>query len=200
MIHIVLASNNSHKAKEIQHISDMILPGKIHIIIPIELLGYKVDVEETGTSIEENAFLKANSLFKLLKKPCFADDTGLEIDALNGEPGLNAAIFAGEHGNDKKNREKVLRLLKDIPDTNRTARFKTILCLVNPSGKYFFEGVCKGKISLEERGNSGFGYDSIFIPDNYSMTFAELPELIKNTISHRAKALEKLIKYLTQII
>ena len=139
--------------------------------------------------------LKKRKLFTILKESdCFAEDTGLEVEALNGEPGVKSARYAGEEKSFEKNIEKLLDKLKQVP--NRTARFRTVICLIVKGKHNIFEGVCKGEIIKEKRGRGGFGYDSVFIPDGAQKTFAEMTLPEKNIFSHRRKATEKLIGYL----
>ena len=161
-----------------------------------EVLDELFDVVEDGLTLEENAFKKASEYHNLTVLPCFADDTGLEIDALNGEPGVHSARFAGEHGNDAENRKKVLYLLSNFPIEKRTAQFRTVICFYDGSKPYFIEGICKGKINFDEKGTNGFGYDSIFIPDGSTKTFAEMNPFEKNEISHRGKAIRNFVQFL----
>ncbi len=162
-------------------------------------LGVFEDIPETGTTIKENAGIKAQAVWDLLNQKeseliVFADDSGLEVKALNGEPGVRSARYAGETKNDQNNNSKLLHALKNI--TKREARFVTVIALVLKHKLYFFEGEIKGTIAYEPRGNSGFGYDPLFIPQGYRSTFAELGEELKNKISHRANAIEKLLDFL----
>lgn len=189
---LLLGSNNSHKIKELQAILSSISGQEITILLPNAVPNFPNDIPETGQTLEENAFIKAYSIWEKTGKTALSDDTGLEIDALKGEPGVKTARFAGENASSSENRAKVLQLLKNIPELSRTARFRTIICLHNDIRTIFAEGICEGRISIEERGSDGFGYDSIFIPEGYSLTFAEMDNDEKNTISHRAKALKNL--------
>lgn len=193
---ILIASNNKNKLKEIREILDISTPGKFQLLIPNDLLDYEVDVEENADTLEGNALLKAKAFFDIVKLPVIADDTGLEIDALKGQPGVHSARFSGEYGNDSKNRAKVLNLLKDIPIPQRTARFRTVICFINRERIEFIEGICRGKIIHEEHGTNGFGYDSIFIPEGFNKTFAEMTADEKNKISHRGKAIRNLAELL----
>ena len=152
------------------------------------------DIPETGSTIKENAILKAQYVFDNYKLDCFSEDTGLMIDALNGEPGIYSGRYAGEEKNDKKNIEKVLGNLKN--KENRIARFITVIALILEGNLYTFEGIVEGKIAKTPRGNKGFGYDPVFIPDGYNKSFAELGLDTKNKISHRAKAIKKLLEFL----
>ncbi len=156
-----------------------------------------LEIEETGSTCEENSYIKAKTVCKITGKAALADDTGLFVDAAGGEPGINAARYAGEHGNDAANRAKLLRKLKGVPFEKRTARFVTVITVVYPGGeKVVARGECPGHISMEEKGDRGFGYDSIFIPEGHEKTFAELPAEYKNSLSHRHAALLKLTKLL----
>lgn len=193
---IILGSNNRHKQREIQEMIDSRMPEFVELVLPEDVIAKKIEVEENGESIEENAYIKASAFHDLTKMPCIADDTGLEIDALKGAPGVHSARFADEYGNDAKNRKKVLKLLKDVPLDKRTAQFRTLICFINKDRSRYIEGVCKGKITFEERGKNGFGYDSIFIPDGYTLTFAEMSPEQKNHISHRGKAIRNFVEFI----
>ncbi len=193
---LLFGSNNKHKAQEIKQIIDKNFQNYFKISIPSDILDNVPDIEETGANLKDNALIKASAFYELTNIPCFADDTGLEIDALNGEPGVYSARFAGEDCNDADNRKKVLRLLKNVPINERTARFKTVISFFDGTKANFVEGVCEGIIMDEERGTSGFGYDPIFIPEGYELTFAEMPAEEKNKISHRAKATQNFISFL----
>ena len=189
---LVFATHNTNKLKEV----GLLLPKNIRLI-SLEDLGCSEEIPETATTLEANAQLKADYITKHYGISCFADDTGLIIDALNGAPGVFSARYAGEEKDSEKNIEKVLFDLMNI--TSRTARFKTVIALNLNSKRILFDGVVEGKITTEKRGAAGFGYDPIFVPTTYDQTFAELPLQIKNEISHRGKALQKLIKYLSKI-
>ncbi|MBT8292865.1 MAG: non-canonical purine NTP diphosphatase [Eudoraea sp.] len=189
---LVFATHNANKLKEV----GLLLPKNIRLI-SLEDLGCSEEIPETATTLEANAQLKADYITKHYGISCFADDTGLIIDALNGAPGVFSARYAGEEKDSEKNIEKVLFGLMNI--TSRTARFKTVIALNINSKRILFDGVVEGKITTEKRGAAGFGYDPIFVPTTYDQTFAELPLQIKNEISHRGKALQKLIKYLSKI-
>lgn len=186
---LLAATRNKNKIKEIKEIlKDM--PIKI---LSLDDLDINIEVDEDGTTFEENAYKKAYEIMKVTNMPTIADDSGLEVYALNGAPGVYSARFSGVHGDDKKNNEKLLNLLKDVPDENRGARFVCVISLIFPDGrKKFARGEIEGKIAHEVRGNGGFGYDPLFIVPEYEMTFAELGSEIKNKISHRGKALEEL--------
>ena len=190
---IIAATQNAHKLEEIYAIIkdfDMELVSK-------KEAGFDVDVEENGTTCEENSFIKANAICKLSGEPAIADDTGLFVDAADGEPGVNSARYSGVHGDDAANRAKLLKRLEGVPFEKRTAYFACVITLVYPDGrKIVARGECHGHIALEEKGERGFGYDSIFIPLGSDKTFAELSAEYKNSISHRANALKKLSQLL----
>lgn len=195
---MILASNNRHKVEEVRRILDP-LPVR-----SLDEIGYHAEIEETGKTLEENSLIKAQSIVSWLRQQhlyqdewVIADDTGLEIEALGGQPGVYTARWAGEPANDANNRKKALDLLKD--QTNRNARFRTVITLMRGQEVFQTDGEIRGVISSEEHGERGFGYDSIFIPEGYDKTFAELPEEIKNTISHRARALAQLQKKIRQL-
>ena len=189
---IILASNNKNKLKEIKA---KLNPFGIKVISQKEA-GYDIEVEETGKTFIENATLKAEEIFKMSKKPVIADDSGLEIDVLNGEPGVYSARYAGENATDEDRINKVLNLMKDVTDdAKRTARFKCAICYIDINGvKHIFEQACEGIIAKETHGNNGFGYDPIFMVGQKS--FAELSSEEKNKISHRGKAVNELVNYL----
>jgi len=184
---IVLSSGNKHKIEEIKYI----LRDMPFEVVSKDDLGYKdFDVVEDGVTLEENAFKKAEELHKLVNGIVLADDTGLFVDALNGEPGVYSARYAGEPASDKNNRLMLLENLKGFPMEKRTAHFKTVIAVVFEDGtKMTAEGRVNGKIAFEERGQNGFGYDSLFIVSDTGKTFAEMYEEEKNKISHRARAL-----------
>lgn len=186
---LVFATNNKNKILEVQQM----LPSTIEII-SLESIGCHEDIPETADTIEENAIMKANYVTEKYGYDCFADDTGLEVESLNGEPGVYSARYAGEQRNADDNMNKLLEALVD--KSNRNAKFKTVIAL-NLNGKqYLFTGIAKGKITLEKSGNQGFGYDPIFKPEGYNVTFAQLSLEEKSQISHRGKATEQLIAFL----
>ena len=188
---LVFASNNLNKIKEIQSI----LNGSIQLL-SLEDIGCHEEIPETADTIEGNAILKADYVTEKYGYDCFADDTGLEVKALNGEPGVYSARYAGEQKNADDNMNKLLDALKNEED--RSAQFKTVIALNLNGAQHLFTGLAKGNITLNKTGNHGFGYDPIFQPENYNETFAELSAEIKNKISHRAKATEQLIDYLNR--
>jgi XTP/dITP diphosphohydrolase len=190
---IVFATNNANKIQEIQSM----LPENIEII-SLESIGCFEEIPETADTIEENAIMKANYVTEKYGYDCFADDTGLEVDALNGEPGVFSARYAGEQRSADDNMNKLLSNLED--KTNRKAQFKTVITLNLKGKQYLFIGIARGEITLEKAGNKGFGYDPIFRPENYQETFAQLPLETKNKISHRGKATVELIAFLANSV
>ena len=189
---LVFASNNLNKIKEIQSI----LNGSIELL-SLKEIGCHEEIPETSDTIEGNAILKANYVTEKYGYDCFADDTGLEVHALNGEPGVYSARYAGEQRNADDNMNKLLDSL--IEKDDRSAQFKTVIALNLNGEQHLFTGIAKGEIILEKKGNHGFGYDPIFQPENYMETFAELSSEVKNKISHRAKATQQLIDFLNSI-
>ncbi len=186
---LVFATNNKNKIIEVQQM----LPPTIEII-SLESIGCFEDIPETADTIEENAIMKANYVTRNYGYECFADDTGLEVDALNGEPGVFSARYAGEQRNSDDNMNKLIEALDD--KTNRKAQFKTVIAL-NLNGKqHLFTGIATGEITLEKTGNQGFGYDPIFKPEGFDVTFAQLSLEEKGVISHRGKATAQLIAFL----
>jgi len=193
---ILIGTNNAHKVREVRQILETELTGKFDLLTPADVFDEEIDVEETGLTLDKNAFLKADEFFSKSGIPCFADDTGLEINALHGHPGVRSARFAGEDCDDAANRKKALDLLKDVPDSDRSAQFRTVICFKDGTDTLYVHGVCPGKIIKEERGGEGFGYDSIFVPEGYEQTFAQMSAELKNKLSHRGKAVAKLVKIL----
>lgn len=187
---IVFATNNKHKLQEVKHII-----GERFNIISLKELQCFDDIPETENTLEGNALLKARYIHQRFNCNCFADDTGLEIEALDGKPGVFSARYAGEHCSFEDNINKILAELEG--KTNRNAIFRTVIALIINDKEYLFEGNIKGKIIDSKKGISGFGYDPVFIPDGYSETFAEMGNDLKNTISHRALATKQLNEFLT---
>lgn len=188
----LIATHNMKKRDELQRI---LSPLGVHVLTADEAGVDLTDVEETGTTFEENALLKARSGCKEGKMPCIADDSGLCVDALDGAPGVFSARFAGEHGNDDKNNEKLLSLLSDVPPEKRTARFISTVACVFPDGRELVvRGECEGKIGYEKRGENGFGYDPLFYVGE--RTFAEFTPEEKDAVSHRGNALRALTEAL----
>ena len=188
---LVFATNNAHKLSEVRAILEPAFS-----IISLADLNCAEDIPETADTLEGNALLKVQYIYDKFGLDCFADDTGLEVDALNGAPGVYSARFAGENHDSKKNMEKVLSLLGN--NTNRKACFRTVIALIQGGETNYFEGKIEGHILHQPRGNSGFGYDPIFVAENQSVSFAELSAEEKNLISHRALAVQKLVEYLQQ--
>jgi XTP/dITP diphosphohydrolase len=189
MQQLVFATNNAHKLTEVQ----AAVAGKIKLLSLNDIACHD-DIEETGSTFKENAAIKSHFIYNKYKINSFADDSGLEIDALNGAPGVYSARYAGEHGNHAANNQKVLKQLKGV--TNRKARFITVISLICDGEEHFFEGSVEGTICTELSGSDGFGYDPIFQPDGFDVTFAEMTTAQKNAISHRGRAVEKLVEFL----
>ena len=187
---LVFATNNQHKLEEVQS-----KVGNTFEIISLNEIGYEDDIEETGLTLEENASIKSKFIHDKFKVDCFADDTGLEIEALNNEPGVFSARYSG-HRDFIKNMDLVLSNLKNNP--NRKARFRTVISLILNNQEYIFEGIVNGNIRTKPIGSAGFGYDPIFEPEGYTITFAEMDLAEKNKISHRGIAMQKLIDFLNQ--
>lgn len=190
---IIFATNNDHKLKEINHIL-----GNSFTLLSLNDINITGDIPEDFPTLEGNALFKAKYIHLATALDVFADDTGLEIEALNGAPGVHSARFAGEQKDFRANTKKVLHLMDGI--MNRNARFRTVIALIMSGKEYIFEGIVSGKIGIEERGTGGFGYDPIFIPDGEKLTFAEMSLNEKSRISHRARAFEKLKLFLSQNI
>lgn len=189
---IVFATNNSHKLDEIRNIL-----GSSFEVMSLNELECHDDIPETGTTLEENARQKAQYIYDKYHCNVFADDTGLEVDALGGEPGVYSARYAGGEGHDSE--ANMTKLLKNLEgEDNRKAQFRTVIALILDGKTSLFDGIVKGEIIKERRGGEGFGYDPIFQPEGYDKTFAELGNDIKNTISHRARAVAKLAAFLKQ--
>ena len=188
---LIFATNNEHKVAEIR--SSL---GNLFQVVSLKEAEINIDIEEPYDTLEENAREKSSTIHRLAQQDCFSEDTGLFVDALNGEPGVKSARYAGEPSSNKANIEKLLRNL--ALHTNRTARFRTIISLVMHEKEYLFEGICEGSITLEPIGSSGFGYDAVFIPAGSSKTFGEMSMEEKNQYSHRKKALVKLIFFLRE--
>lgn len=192
----------THNMKKRDELSRILKPVGVRALLAEEAGVDLTDVEETGTTFEENAFLKAQSGCLESGMPCIADDSGLAVDALDGAPGVFSARYSGEHGNDDKNNELLLENLKDVPMERRTARFVSAVCCVFPDGRRItVRGECEGKIAFDLKGNGGFGYDPLFLPEGYEgKTMAQLTPEEKDAISHRGKALRLLSKKLEEIL
>lgn len=186
---LVFATNNEHKVEEVKA-----KVGQYFQVITLKDLGDDTDIPETGDTLEENALIKANYLYNKYRYDCIADDTGLEVKALNNAPGVYSARYAGEQKSAQDNINKLLFELKEKDD--RSARFRTVIALIKDGKKFLFEGIVDGSITTQEFGNSGFGYDPVFKPEGYDKTLAELGLEEKNKISHRARAIEQLVLFL----
>ena len=187
----VFATNNAHKLEEVT----AILGNRIELL-SLKDIHCHTDIPETADTLEGNALLKAQYIYENYQMDCFADDTGLEVEALNGKPGVYSARYAGDAHNSEAN---MLKLIQDMEGKeNRRAQFRTVISLILDENTYQFEGIIKGQIIEEKRGLSGFGYDPIFIPEGYHETFAELGDEIKNKISHRGRAIQQLIAFLKE--
>lgn len=184
---IVAATGNKHKIEEIESITKKF---GMNVITKAEAGVGDLEVEETGTTFEENSLIKAEAIMKATGMPAIADDSGLEADALNGAPGVYSARFSGEGATDESNNEKLLKLMENIPDDERSARFVSVVTLCFPDGTVVAaRGECPGTLRRSPRGDGGFGYDPLFVPVGYDKTYAEISAEEKNIISHRAKAL-----------
>ncbi len=192
MHQLIFATNNLHKLEEAE--------AKLHSsikLLSLNDIGFTGDIAETGCTFNENASIKSRYISEKYQLDCFSDDSGLEVDALNGEPGVYSARYAGTHGNHQANMDKVLQGLEGKAD--RKARFKTVISLLWQGKEHFFEGTVEGTITEARSGAKGFGYDPIFKPDGYGITFAEMSMEEKNSISHRGKALEKMAAFLKNV-
>lgn len=186
---LVFATNNLNKLKEVK----ALIPDHIKLL-SLEDIGCFEDIPETQNTIEGNAIQKATYVKEIYGYDCFADDTGLEVKALNGAPGVYSARFAGEQRNSEDNTNKLLNSLQE--ETDRTAQFKTVIALIINNKTHTFTGICEGEITKTRSGNKGFGYDPVFKPNGYQQTFSEMDLALKNTIGHRGKAISSLIDYL----
>jgi len=189
---IVFATNNDNKVSEI----NALLPDGFKIM-SLKQAGIDIDIPEPFDTLEENAKEKSRVIFELTKKNCFSEDTGLEVNSLNGSPGVRSARYAGVHGDSEANIKKLLDEMSSISE--RSARFRTVISLVLDKKNYLFEGICEGRIIDTPRGTEGFGYDPVFIPHGSDKTFAEMNMDEKNKFSHRKKATMKLINFLKEI-
>lgn len=186
---LIFATNNQHKVDEIRSVI-----GNRFTVITLKEAGIDIDIPEPHDSLHENASEKSNTIFRLTHQNCFSEDTGLEVEALNGEPGVKSARYAGEDKDFNANIQKLLQKLDG--STNREAQFRTVISLILNEKEHLFEGICKGTIIHEKRGSSGFGYDPVFIPEGSEKTFAEMSLEEKNVFSHRRKATDLLIAFL----
>ena len=188
---IVFATNNAHKLSEVKAVLDDGFE-----IVTLKEVGITEDIPETGATLDENASIKARYVYERTGLDCFADDTGLEVEALNGAPGVHSARYATDGHDFAANNRKLLRELNDI--TNRRARFRTVISLIRGGKELQVEGIVRGTIATEESGNEGFGYDPLFIPEGYDHTFADMSADEKNAISHRGRAVAELVKALKE--
>ena len=190
MNQLILATHNEHKAQEFR---DILPQYSVQTLADLE---HNEEIEETATDLEGNSLIKAETIFKRYGHVVISDDSGLEVDALNGAPGVYSARYAGEPRNDQRNTEKLLDKLHGA--FNRDAQFRTVITLMNAEKSFQFEGIVSGTIAKSPRGKDGFGYDPVFVPEGYQQTFAELAADVKNKISHRANAIEKLLNFLNE--
>ena len=188
---LIFATNNKHKLGEVREMLD----GKVEIV-SLEEAGLSGEIPETADTLQGNALQKAQWVWDRTHQDCFADDTGLEVDALDGAPGVYSARYAGEHCSFDDNVNKLLKALDG--ETNRKAQFRTVICLIENGEPRYFEGKVEGVILTERYGNEGFGYDPIFMPDRFAVSFAEMPLEVKNMISHRGMAVKRLTEYLNK--
>jgi XTP/dITP diphosphohydrolase len=191
-MNLIFATNNQHKADEIK----AVLPSHF-TILTLKEAGIDIDIPEPHPTLQENAREKAVTIYNLKGINCFSEDTGLEVFALNGEPGVHSARYAGEDKSFQQNIEKLLQNLQR--SENREAQFRTVICLLLDGEEHFFEGVCKGQILAEQRGTKGFGYDPVFVPDGAAKTFAEMSMEEKSMYSHRSKAVAQLVLFLNNL-
>jgi len=195
---IIFATNNPHKLSEIQDIL-----GQEFQLLSLKDIHFEEDIPETQPTLEGNALQKARYIFERFNLPCFADDTGLEIQALHGEPGVYSARYAGsvqDHGSEKnRTAANIVKVLTKLAtEKDRSARFRTVIAYLDGKKEHLFEGTVQGRIINNQRGEDGFGYDPVFVPDGYNQTFAEMPLSEKNKISHRARAFGKLVNFLRE--
>jgi XTP/dITP diphosphohydrolase len=193
LLTLIFATNNAHKVQEIQAAI-----GHQITVISLKEAGIDIDIPEPYDTLEANATQKSRTIQQLTGKNCFSEDTGLEVDALNGEPGVKSARYAGEDKAFDKNIEKLLGKLGDNPQ--RTARFRTVISLLWGDQEYLFEGICEGTIIHDKKGTGGFGYDPVFVPEGSTRTFAEMTLEEKGQYSHRKKAADKLVSFLQQVV
>ncbi len=186
---LIFATNNQHKVDEIRSVI-----GSSFDIITLKEAGIDIDIPEPHDTLEANASEKSQTIHRLTNQDCFSEDTGLEVEALQGEPGVKSARYAGDGRDFQQNIDKLLQKLGNNP--NRAARFRTVISLILNQQEYLFEGICTGKIAEDQKGNQGFGYDPVFIPDGATKSFAEMSLEEKNQYSHRQKAVTQLIKFL----
>jgi XTP/dITP diphosphohydrolase len=186
---LILATNNAHKVEEIKHF----LADKFEIVT-LDEMGFEGDIEENGSTLEENSLIKAQYIYEKYQQNCLADDSGLEVHALNNQPGVHSARYAGSQHSHADNMDLLLKNLEG--QHYRTAQFKTVITLILDGKNYQFEGKISGKIISDKRGNQGFGYDPICIPEGHNVTFAEMSLEQKNGLSHRTRAIQKMVQFL----
>ena len=189
---LIFATNNQHKVDEIRSV----LPGNFSVIT-LKEAGIDIDIPEPHDTLQENAAEKARTIYQLTNTNCFSEDTGLEVFSLNNEPGVKSARYAGEDKAFEKNIEKLLLNLQNSKD--RSAQFRTVICLILKGKEYFFEGICKGEVMDQKKGQAGFGYDPIFVPEGSVKTFSEMSLEEKNSFSHRSKAVAQLVTFLNKL-
>lgn len=189
---LIFATNNQHKVEEIRSVI-----GNKFEILTLKEAGINIDIPEPHDTLEDNATEKSKTIYQLTKTNCFSEDTGLEVNALDGEPGVKSARYAGDSRSFEANIEKLLMKLADKPD--RKARFRTVVSVITNGRESLFEGICQGHIIKEKKGAAGFGYDPVFVPDGSTKTFAEMSLKEKNMYSHRRKAAEKLVAFLNTL-
>lgn len=190
---LIFATNNQHKVAEIKKIISADIS-----VVSLKEAGIVIDIPEPYDTLKENASQKAQTIYRLCQENCFSEDSGLEVPALGGAPGVRSARYAGDHATDQENITKLLEQLKGIGSAGRSAEFYTVIALIWQKKQYWFEGSCKGRIIDIPRGDKGFGYDPVFIPDGAEKTFAEMDMEEKNQYSHRKKATRQLIDFLQQ--
>ena len=190
---LIFATNNVNKVDEIR-----LILGNRFSIITLKESGIDIDIPEPHDTLEANALEKSSTIHQLTQKNCFSEDTGLEVDALNGAPGVHSARYAGAHRSFEANIQKLITELH--PHSNKNARFRTVISLILHQQNYFFEGICEGQIINSPTGRNGFGYDPVFMPYGSGKTFAEMDKIEKNQFSHRRKAMDKLIAFLNSIL
>jgi XTP/dITP diphosphohydrolase len=189
---LIFATNNQHKADEIRFVT-----GEKFELLTLKEAGIDIDIPEPHETLEANASEKSKTIYRFTGISCFGEDTGLEVEALNGGPGVKSARYAGENKSFEKNIEKLLDKLQSI--SNRKARFRTVISLILGGKEFLFEGVCRGSIHFSPKGSGGFGYDSVFVPEGESRTFAEMSIEEKTRFSHRRKATDKLVAFLQRL-
>ena len=189
MLELIFATNNKNKVIEVQSLMDQNI--KVESLLEV---GIDIDIPEPHQTLEENAVEQSSTIHRLIGKNCFSEDTGLEVDSLNGEPGVRSARYAGDEANNENNIKKLLHNLEG--NLNRNARFRTVISLIIDNEYFLFEGICEGVITNEIKGNKGFGYDAVFIPNGDVKTFGEMDLVEKNKYSHRKKAIFKLIEFI----